>query len=144
MDNIRIELQGKREFSRALKEYAGTCEKALKTGLFAGATATHGEAIRSIQAHASSGSVYTRRGVQHAASTPGNPPNSDTGNLVANITIEDISEGFDVGSRKGASYGAALEFGTLKMSPRPWLQPAYDKAVKIVIDKIMKSKAARK
>ncbi len=144
MDNFRVELKGSNEFSSALKGYAGTCKDALRTGLFAGATSTQSEAIKSIQAHASSGEVYNKRGRQHASSVPGSPPNSDTGNLVANITIEDIDGGFDVGSRKGAGYGLALEFGTIKMAPRPWLQPAYDRAVKIVIEKIMKSKAGGK
>ncbi len=142
MPDIRVEIKGNKEFVKAVRDYGKTAKDALGKALFLGATHTRNEAVASIQAHGSAGVTYKRRGVEHTASVAGNPPNTDTGNLVKNITTEKISGGYDVGSRKGAPYGAALEFGTSKIAPRPWLSPAYEKAVKIVLDKIRNSKAA--
>jgi HK97 gp10 family phage protein len=96
------------------------------------------EAKKSIQSHKSSGNVYVRGSISHTASTAGNPPNSDTGNLVKNITIQKISGGYDVGSRKGAPYGVHLEFGTSKMAARPWLTPAFYLALEKLKVKMIK------
>ena len=70
----------------------------------------------------------------HQASSPNNPPATDTGFLSANITMN-IRTGHD-GSVIGqvisaAPYSAALEFGTKDMlalgGPRPFMQPALEK-----------------
>lgn len=111
-------------------------DKTLDRTLAAGALLTETEAKRSIQAHESKGNQYKRGTVTHTASTPGNPPNSDTGNLVNNITVEKINGGYDVGSRRGAPYGLWLEFGTASVQARPWLAPAYAMAIDRTIQKL--------
>lgn len=95
-------------------------------------------AKQSILEHQSRGRIYKRGNITHQASTQGNPPNSDTGTLVNNIRVEKIKGGYDVGSRKGAPHGLWLELGELK---RPWLMPAYEKAIKNVINKFKNFKA---
>jgi HK97 gp10 family phage protein len=52
----------------------------------------------------------------------------DTGKLAENIVISDIKEGgtVDIGPDRDRFYGLFLEFGTSKMSARPFLQPAFE------------------
>lgn len=70
------------------------------------------------------GRVYKRRGVEHQASSGGEPPASDTGRLVNSITTS-----YDVQNLTGTvgvhtAYAAFLEFGTQKLVPRPFARQA--------------------
>lgn len=132
---LRVELKGDRELNRLIDELNKKADGALQQLLAEGAINTENVAKRSIQGHQSQGNTYQRRKAQHTASKPGSPPNSDTGNLVKNITVQKIPGGYDVGSRTGAPYGLWLEFGTLRTAARPWLQPAFDAVVKPLIEK---------
>ena len=77
----------------------------------------------------------TKGGKYHNPSFPGNAPRRDSGRLVA--SIQSVTEGNDI--RVGAlatandgvplKYAKWLEFGTKKLKPRPWLQPAVDKVL---------------
>ena len=59
----------------------------------------------------------------HKASAPGEPPATDTGNLINSIqTIEIGKDHMRV--HVGAEYGHMLEYGTRKMAPRPYFRPA--------------------
>ena len=70
------------------------------------------------------GRSYTRRGVTHIASSPGNAPAPDTGRLRQSLqTLYDTSA--LVGTVNAATaYAAALEFGTSRIEPRPFMRPA--------------------
>jgi HK97 gp10 family phage protein len=125
MVNSRIEITGDKEYQALIAKMKKELPKRLDAALLTGSLDTMNEAKKSIQGHQSSGNVYVRGSITYTASTAGNPPNSDTGNLVQNITIQKIKGGYDVGSRKGAPYGVHLEFGTSKMAARPWLTPAF-------------------
>ena len=66
----------------------------------------------------------------HTASAPNQPPASDTGFLVANITmnVRKKSNGVVIGQViSSAPYSEALEFGTTTMTERPFMQPALQK-----------------
>jgi HK97 gp10 family phage protein len=66
----------------------------------------------------------------HTASAPNQPPASDTGFLVSQITMNvDVkSNGTVVGQIiSSAPYSKALEFGTTQMTERPFMQPALEK-----------------
>ena len=66
----------------------------------------------------------------HVASAPNQPPASDTGFLVSNITMNVKKEvnGAVVGQViSSAPYSQALEFGTTTMTERPFMQPALQK-----------------
>lgn len=65
-------------------------------------------------------------GAGHIPSKPGEPPNNDTGVLANNI--ETLETGpLHVTVSSNAPYAAALEFGTSKMAPRPYMGPALQK-----------------
>ena len=61
-------------------------------------------------------------------SSPGNPPAVVTGTLRAAITHQVVEEGENVvgyvGLPSSVPYAEWLEFGTSKMAPRPFLNPA--------------------
>lgn len=131
---LKVEISGDKDFLKAAKAYAKKQSVDLDAALSMAAINLEGQSKQLILSHASKGVIYQRGTVQHQASVAGSPPNSDTGTLVKNITIEKIKGGYDVGSRKGAPWGLWLEFGTNRIAPRPWLQPTYDKVVKELIN----------
>lgn len=66
----------------------------------------------------------------HRASAPNQPPASDTGFLVSNITMDvDVkADGSVVGQIiSSAPYSKHLEYGTTTMTERPFMQPALQK-----------------
>ena len=71
------------------------------------------------------GRLYQKGGVSHRASKPGDPPAPDTGELRKSVTHE-VEEIFGGGIRTtiiaNKEYAAALELGTEKMSPRPFMR----------------------
>lgn len=93
-------------------------------GVIKSAEAIREEAIRLILDTPKSGRIYRRGNVFHQASAPGEPPASDTGSLVSRIEVKPVEE--DVAAKVVANtkYAAFLEFGTVKMEPRPFMRPA--------------------
>jgi HK97 gp10 family phage protein len=87
--------------------------------LFAG-----GEEIRAEASHMITEGAVS--GKHHVPSAPGDPPNEDTGVLRTNIETTQIGP-LKVEVSSNAPYAAALEFGTSKMLPRPYMQPATDR-----------------
>lgn len=66
----------------------------------------------------------------HTQSSPLSPPASDTGFLVSQITmdVDTKPNGSVVGQIiSSAPYSKPLEFGTVNMQPRPFMQPALRK-----------------
>jgi len=126
---LKIELEGIKEFNDWITAQAKGDKKKLNQNLAKAAEDTQGKAVKSISSGARSGAIYKRGSISHQASAAGQLPKSDTGTLVKNITVEKVSDGYTVGSRKDAPHGFWLEFGTSNMSPRPWLQPAFDYVV---------------
>lgn len=68
-----------------------------------------------------SGQVYTRGGISHQASAPGEPPAPDTGQLRARIhhLVGHDAIGAFVEVGVNDPRGAMLEFGTRHIAPRP-------------------------
>ena len=66
----------------------------------------------------------------HRASAPNEPPATDTGFLVSNISMNVKKEpnGVIIGQViSSAPYSEHLEFGTTNMTARPFMQPALEK-----------------
>ena len=111
---------------------------AVNTGVYRGIERIRGEALDLIYNTPKTGRIYRRRiyrrrGVEHQASAPGEPPAVWTGRLAGsarsdsggdNVVTEYDRNQF-VGRLTFATYYAAfLEFGTQTMEPRPFLRPA--------------------
>lgn len=66
----------------------------------------------------------TIRGPGHVPSLPGDPPKGDTGRLELSIDVELRASDKTVNVISRAPYSAALELGTHRIAPRPFLRPA--------------------
>ena len=81
-----------------------------------------GELVRAdAQQSIVSGSIS---GPGHVPSRPGDPPNADTHNLDLGIDVRINPSGLSVSVIATAPYSAALELGTSRILPRPFLRPA--------------------
>lgn len=62
------------------------------------------------------------------ASAPGDPPAPDTGALRNSVDVVAAPDGQSVRVGTNQEYAAALEFGTVRIAPRPAWRPALEKA----------------
>lgn len=88
------------------------------------------DATESIIEQAPGGRPYPsrgRKGAIHWASPPGAAPNADTGELHTSITSVTTQSNAAIRTETGANtpYATALELGTGKMAPRPFMSPAF-------------------
>lgn len=119
--------------------------QAASRAVLEGAKLVEDEAKLLITNSPATGRVYKRNSVEHTASSPGNPPRSDTGDLRKSIfhgpTDDPMTSVVSVNS--DIKYAAALEFGTEKIEPRPFLRPALQNKRKeieqIIFDQISKA-----
>uniref|UniRef100_A0A6M3IUY4 Putative tail protein n=1 Tax=viral metagenome TaxID=1070528 RepID=A0A6M3IUY4_9ZZZZ len=104
--------------------------RALEQELVIGANELRNRIINSMDTTPKTGRTYPRWGGKkfHIASSPGNPPAVDTGNLKQSIIMDARLPGeVEVGSTiTEPPYPAYLEEGTSRMAARPWLEPALD------------------
>lgn len=77
-------------------------------------------------AESKSGREYKRgkKGRNHIASAPGESPAIDTGFLANSLNAQHSGLVSTVGTN--AEYAMHLEFGTVKMEPRPFFEPAFE------------------
>lgn len=85
--------------------------------LYASGEVVRADAANSIKAGAISGPL-------HVPSDPGEPPNADTHQLDMSIDVRVNASKKSVSVTSEAPYSAFLEFGTSRISPRPFLRPA--------------------
>lgn len=115
-------MRGARKHIARLRKLAGPEATRIAGAIvFEGADTIRAEAFRLVSA----GSVS---GAGHVASRPGEPPNRDTGVLQANFETARTGR-LTAEFRSKAPYAAALEFGTSKMSARPYVRPARDNKI---------------
>lgn len=122
--------------ARMKKRLTVDAPKKLSRALTRSVMVVRGEAIDSIASGVKSGATYKRGGREHTASAAGEAPATDTGKLISGITTEvKIMDKVLVGMVKafaadggGGNYATHLEFGTRKMSARPFMQPALQKS----------------
>ena len=105
-------------------------ERLIESALFAAADLIAGEAGNSITRGAVSGR-------NHVPSVAPNPPNNKSGVLANNIEVNRTArkEGGEIVVTVGSyapysaplEFGASREFGTSRMSARPFMRPARDK-----------------
>lgn len=70
--------------------------------------------------------TYTRGGVTHVASAPGDPPNSDTGSLLNSLHWEGIGY-LHYEIRDGVQHGIYMELGTETIEARPFMYPVFER-----------------
>jgi len=100
------------------------------------------DAIKSIQRGVKSGRIYERSPGQnlsqtHQASAPGEAPATDTGTLVSSIKAATKQLNGRVYS--DLKYSFWLEYGTVSMEPRPFLNPALQANKQYFVDQLTKA-----
>ena len=132
MSRARVEIQGAEDVSRRIRNYNEAAKGEIVNAINATAQAIRSNAVKSIQRSPASGRVYVRGAGgnlsgTHQASSPGNPPRTDTGTLASSIMAE-VANTRNMTARVGVEstveYGFYQEFGTLHMEARPFLEPA--------------------
>nr|WP_297388259.1 hypothetical protein [uncultured Roseateles sp.] len=143
-----VSVEGGALLVKNLRQFGINVEKELEQLVSVTALAIEGEAKRSIQKSPASGKTYKKASPKrtHVASSPGNPPRTDTGALAASITH--VIEGTNAAVGTGLQYGVWLEFGTQNMAARPFLYPAlfaqerkFEKALNAIVDAAAKGVA---
>ena len=128
-------LKGADAHIRRLRKLAGAATTRLVgQALFAAGEMIQTEAQLSITRGSQSGKG-------HVPSSPGSPPNQDTGVLASNIETTQVTP-LKVRVSSNAPYSAPLEFGTSKMEARPFMRVARDKKRKEVVELVEKAKRA--
>jgi HK97 gp10 family phage protein len=93
---------------------------------------------KSITTGSKSGNQYYSNGRRHQASSPGQSPANNTGELVKSISYKKTKNGSE--TIIDAEYAGYLEYGTSKMRPRPFILPAIQKLKKDLLTLIKKAK----
>lgn len=113
-------------------------EKNCQAAMFRAVNLVKNEAVQSIMRGAKTGSTVKKYNPNrtHTQSAAGEPPASDTGFLVSNVTTDVELAGLRVSGRarsvvgsvvSAAPYSKALEYGTVNMPARPFMEPALKK-----------------
>ena len=89
-------------------------------GLVRGTEMVRNEALRLILNTPKTGRLYGH----HQASAPGEAPASDTGRLVNSITTSYDMQKLVGTVKANTAYAEALEMGTARMEPRPFMRPS--------------------
>ena len=116
--------------------------KAVGAALQLGAFKVQENALKSIQSGDKHGRVYMKGKhgtIRHVASAPGEAPAQDTGNLARSIFVGLDQEALVATITVKANYATALEFGTNRMAPRPFMGPALKAATPFIVDQVTKA-----
>lgn len=100
--------------------------------------------ISSMENTPKTGHHYKRNGGYHIASSPGNPPAIDHGDLVKKIVYDVTNERLKIGAK--IDHGLYMEKGTKGLAmgggyivaPRPWLEPEVNKEIPDIESRIGK------
>ena len=140
---VRLKVINRKEFEDKIKKMSDKTLANLKKTVRVTANETRNTAVNSILQNARSGGEVTRYNPNRTIriSAEGSPPASDTGFLASNIHL--IMDGDQLGAsvESRADYSKFLEFGTLKMRARPFMQPALEQGkrkYKLMFEKAVK------
>lgn len=124
---MKMRVEGLDDLNRNLMRVAGKFEHEATQLVNRTAQNIRNTAVRSIQKPSEAGRTYDKYNPRrtHTASAPGSPPNTDTGLLAGSIRA--IMSGKPTAYVDAlANYAVHLEFGTRKMSARPFMTPAVE------------------
>lgn len=123
---VKVKVVGKKLLVKNLWKFKGKMDKQLGQAAYASALVVQNQARKLIISGPKTGKIYTRGNITHQASAHPEAPASDTGSLAASIiaTADKVHYTATVGSN--LFYAEFLEEGTVRMLPRPFLQPSLE------------------
>ena len=125
MSAISLSVSNVKELQAAIKAIGGNAARNVSRAIEATALGINRDVKDAIQRGDKTGRVYQRGNITHRASAPGEAPATDTGTLVSSIYYEPQSGLLSmIGSR--LAYAYYLEFGTMRIAPRPSWMPAVE------------------
>jgi len=126
--SVAIRVNGSEQVRAALARFGAEISAQVSKAVEATAIEALTYVRRAIQGPPKTGKIYTiANGKKHQASAPGQAPATDDGGLVTSTDISRIdSMTWAIGSR--LDYAFYLEFGTMKIEPRPSWVPAAERA----------------
>lgn len=110
---------------RRLEQIADALPGGLEDFLDAVGTEMVGDVQMGMQGSPADGITYTRGGVTHTASSAGNPPRPDSGELLASITFTPTGT-LERTIHDGVEYGVYQELGTEFIEARPFMVPVFE------------------
>jgi len=120
-----VKVEGVRELDKALSGLSRETRKEAGRAVFVAADIVKAEAQHLVSQGSTSGQ-------NHVPSRPGEPPNTDTGQLQRGILSRRTGE-LSAEVMSSAPYSAALEYGTSRMAERPFMRPALNKSRRKII-----------
>lgn len=128
MAGITIKILNESRFKTDLNNKSKTVTNNIIRTINQTANAVRNTAVVSIIQNSRAGAEVTRYSPKRTIriSKAGDPPASDTGYLANQIAVKIDANGMGADIISNADYSEALEFGTLKMPARPFMQPALE------------------
>lgn len=129
-----VSVTGVKEHLRRLRKIRGPAMiNAVTNALYGGAQDIQVAAQISISQGATSGK-------NHVASSPGEPPNNDSGVLAGNIEAA-VAGPLKAETTSNAPYGAAQEFGSeaINLPERPYMRPAAKRSREKVRNRVIRA-----
>lgn len=128
MAGISIKIVNESRFKTDLNNKSKTVTNNIIRTINQTANAVRNTAVVSIIQNSRAGAEVTRYSPKRTIriSKAGDPPASDTGYLANQIAVKIDANGMGADVISNADYSEALEFGTLKMPARPFMQPALE------------------
>ena len=141
MASVRMKVLNRSSFEKKLRGQSKDITKNIIRAVNSAANNTRNTAVVSILQNARAGAQVTRYNPTRTIriSQEGGPPASDSGFLANNISFKIDADGFGATVLSNADYSAFLEFGTIKMGARPFMQPALEENKKKFNDNVKKA-----
>ena len=129
MAGITLKAINQKEFENKINKKSSQINKNLIRTVNLIANAIRNDAVTSINQNARKGKTVTRYNPTRTIkiSEVGDAPAGDTGFLANQIYLKIDGNGLGGSVISNADYSQFLEFGTIKMGARPFMQPAAEK-----------------
>ena len=141
MASVKFKVLNEKDFEKKLRGQSKDITQNIIRAVNSAATNTRNTAVVSILQNSRSGPQVTRYNPKRTirVSAEGDPPASDSGFLANNISVKIDADGFGASVLSNADYSEFLEFGTIKMAARPFMQPALEENKKKFNDNVQKA-----
>ena len=112
---LNFEITGLEKVKNNLEKKQKMTKKLLAKGVAKSALLVESAVKNKVARGSRTGKIYGN----HRASAPGEPPKTDTGNLVSSVSNNQTSD-FEYNVVAVADYAYELEYGSFKVAPRPF------------------------